>query len=84
MRVLALKRDHYCCAQCQRNGRPFEPANTVHHIISREDAPELALELSNLESVCAACHNKLHPGKAFRRMKLPDRKPAQTVRVIRM
>jgi 5-methylcytosine-specific restriction endonuclease McrA len=40
------------------------PANIVHHIEHLGDNPDKALSLDNLESVCAACHNQLHPEKA--------------------
>lgn len=61
-RLLALQRDHYLCQPCYRGGK-FTAANTVHHIEALEKRPDLALELSNLESICPSCHNKEHPEK---------------------
>jgi 5-methylcytosine-specific restriction endonuclease McrA len=61
-REAILRRDKYICQNCKRYGRNTE-ATTVHHIIHLEDAPELALDNDNLVSLCAACHNKLHPEK---------------------
>lgn len=43
-------------------------AVTVHHIEHLKAAPELALTLSNLESLCAACHEREHPERHRRRI----------------
>jgi hypothetical protein len=32
----------------------------VHHVIEVKDAPELALDESNLRVLCQGCHNKIH------------------------
>jgi len=37
-----------------------------------KEFPELALVDDNLESLCAACHNKVHPEKNF--VKVVDKK----------
>ncbi|MGN1048829.1 MAG: HNH endonuclease [Eubacteriales bacterium] len=64
-----LRRDKYLCVECRRygrkdkNGKPIR-ATIVHHIKPRETNPELSLIDSNLESLCAACHNKKHPERA--------------------
>lgn len=58
-----LRRDGYVCVECKKYGR-FREAFTVHHIKPVEVYPELAYINSNLESVCQACHNRLHPEKA--------------------
>ena len=60
-----LRRDRYQCQECRKYGR-FTEATYVHHIQHLEDRPDLALVDSNLESVCLACHNKLHPEKGRR------------------
>lgn len=57
-----LRRDKYMCQECRKYGK-MTPATYVHHIQHLEDRPDLALVDSNLESVCLACHNKLHPEK---------------------
>lgn len=57
-----LRRDKYTCQECWKYGK-MTPAVYVHHIQHLEDRPDLALTDSNLESVCLACHNKLHPEK---------------------
>jgi len=60
-RLYILMRDKYC-QECLRRKR-LRQANTVHHIKPLEVAPELALVDDNLESLCASCHNILHPEK---------------------
>lgn len=57
-----LRRDGYLCQECRRYGK-MVPATTVHHIEHLDEHPELAYTDSNLESLCAACHNKAHPEK---------------------
>lgn len=59
-----LQRDNHECQVCKREGK-FSPANTVHHIEPLLERPDLALEDDNLESLCAACHNREHPEKFF-------------------
>lgn len=58
IRVHVLLRDNAQCQVCRKRW-----ANTVHHIKPRQDYPELALEESNLEAICAFCHNREHPEK---------------------
>lgn len=62
-RDLVLKRDGYLCQECLKHQR-LTPATIVHHIIHYRDDPTKALEMNNLVSVCAECHNKLHPEKS--------------------
>lgn len=64
-----LRRDNYQCQECRKYGRMRE-ASYVHHIQHLEDRPDLALVDSNLESVCLACHNKLHPEKGTRSLQM--------------
>lgn len=45
-----------CCEDCEREGR-VELAAHVHHKEPRKARPDLALDPSNLESLCVACHN---------------------------
>ena len=58
LRKAALERDHYLCQRCKRR-----PATVVHHRIPVKDCPDKMRDLDNLESVCAMCHNLLHPEK---------------------
>lgn len=78
-REQALLRDGYICQECLRRYRMgtlnrAQPgrAVVVHHIIPRALAPERALDLSNLESLCDACHNQMHPERGFRRRERPQ------------
>ena len=59
-RRAALQRDNYMCRGCLRNGR-LKPAQEVHHIKPTGSYPELALEQSNLESLCRQCHEATKP-----------------------
>jgi 5-methylcytosine-specific restriction endonuclease McrA len=61
-RAIVLIRDNYLCQECLRKDK-ITAANIVHHIKHYEDHPELALDIDNLETICAACHNKEHPEK---------------------
>lgn len=60
-----LRRDGYMCRECRRFGRARE-ATTVHHIKHLDEYPELALDDSNLISLCDACHAKFHPEKGIK------------------
>lgn len=59
LRLEALKRDNYECQACKRKGK-YKKAQCVHHLKEVKIVPLLALTLSNLESLCNACHNKEH------------------------
>ena len=54
------RRSHPLCEECERQGRVVV-ADLVHHKveISEGGAP---LDLKNLESLCHACHNRIHGG----------------------
>lgn len=62
IRATRKRLDNNECQTCKRNGR-YSPAEMVHHIKEVRNYPELALDLSNTECECNACHNKLHPEK---------------------
>lgn len=69
-RKQALDRDIGECQLCAKEGR-YETdcagrphpvrATMVHHIVPLKVAPEKALELDNLMSLCDACHERMHP-----------------------
>jgi 5-methylcytosine-specific restriction endonuclease McrA len=61
-RQYILSRDGFLCQECKKYGRNTE-AKIVHHIKEIDDFPELKLKNNNLVSVCASCHNKIHPEK---------------------
>lgn len=49
-------RDGWACVDC---GSPDHVM--AHHVEHRKDRPDLALELGNGVTLCAACHAKRHP-----------------------
>ncbi|WP_123631657.1 HNH endonuclease [Salinisphaera orenii] len=51
LRLAAKRRDGWRCVQCSRRGRL-----EVDHIRAVRDAPELAFEMSNLQTLCGSCH----------------------------
>jgi 5-methylcytosine-specific restriction protein A len=63
-RKAVLARDKHLCQTCLQKGI-LTPASTVHHKVPIEDAPEKALDMDNLETICRACHNLVHPEKSF-------------------
>lgn len=58
-----MKRAHYLCEECLRNGI-YKPAEIVHHKIELDpiniEVPEIALSFNNLEALCRDCHAKQH------------------------
>lgn len=62
-REAALLRDRHLCVLCLGRRR-IVPATVVHHMQHYKDAPDRALDLSNLQCLCARCHNKQHPMRA--------------------
>lgn len=52
----AYLRSHSLCEACKAAGRSVG-ATVVHHKVDRRERPDLALEPSNLEALCASCHN---------------------------
>ncbi|WP_442935628.1 HNH endonuclease [Nitrobacter sp. NHB1] len=53
LRYQAKQRDRWRCVKCGFRGRL-----EVDHIKAVRDAPELAFELSNLQTLCRFCHSK--------------------------
>lgn len=66
-------RDNYECQECKRQGRVSIDTNeysesakrkkimlVVDHIKELEDHPDLALDDTNLETLCVKCHNEKH------------------------
>ena len=53
VRYLAKRRDGFKCVKCGAVGRI-----EVDHIKPVRDAPELAYELSNLQTLCTPCHSR--------------------------
>lgn len=63
-RQAILKRDNFECQMCKGEGL-YSKATTVHHIKHYDKFPELGLADENLISLCASCHNKVHPERNF-------------------
>ena len=87
-RAAALARDQGMCCDCMdrlRAGYGGKPrrAVVVHHIQSVRERPDLALTLSNLRSLCEACHNRRHPEKGGKNGG-KQAKPAARMRVIKI
>ena len=57
-----LERDNFECQMCKERGL-YSSAYAVHHIRHYQSNPELALTDDNLLSLCAECHNEVHPEK---------------------
>lgn len=58
-----LERDNYECQWCKEQGQVtsrFDSILEVDHIEELKDRPDLALEPSNLRTLCKDCHNKRH------------------------
>ncbi len=81
-RQAALIRDKYLCVECLKR-RKFRRATTVHHVDHLLDDPEKALDLANLESLCADCHNRAHPEKGRGNVK-PRPVTPRGVRIIKL
>ena len=64
-RYRALHRSGYKCAQCGKCLRG-KGASRVDHIKPLNSNPELALEQSNLQTLCPACDNKKHREKGYK------------------
>jgi 5-methylcytosine-specific restriction endonuclease McrA len=58
LRQAALRRDDYRCRSCGARGRL-----EVDHVRPVRDAPELAFELDNLQSLCGPCHSRKTRGE---------------------
>lgn len=53
-----FKRAHPLCEECEKQGRVVE-MEIVDHRVPLKEAPHLALDWSNLRSLCRACHNRV-------------------------
>lgn len=59
VRRRALIRDKYLCQDCLKQNR-ITPADTVHHLVEISKDWSKRLDIDNLLSLCAACHNARH------------------------
>jgi len=67
-------RDHYECQRCKEKGK-YSKADCVHHIIYLKDNPYLALENSNLVSLCNHCHYLEHNEKLNKMIESNKKEP---------
>ena len=70
-RAAVLRRAGYLCEECRRYGRVDRDglpvrATTAHHVMPREEYPELQYRAENGRALCEACHNRCHPEKGKR------------------
>jgi 5-methylcytosine-specific restriction enzyme A len=55
-RAIILKRDYGLCQVHKKKGQA-KTGNIIDHIIPLEVRPDLALEDTNLQTICQGCHN---------------------------
>ena len=90
LRAAALQRDCGMCQDCMdrfRDGLIRKPrrAVMVHHVIPRSERPDLELQLDNLRSLCATCHEEHHPEKRTKmKRKTVARQGTHSMRVIKV
>ena len=64
-----IKRKHYLCENCLRQGI-YKPAEIVHHKIELTpiniEHPEIALNFDNLEALCRSCHIAEHEDDIYK------------------
>lgn len=66
-RLECLERDAYACRDCgvteeelEEAGAPLEDRIQADHVVELSVAPELALEVDNLEARCGPCNRRRH------------------------
>lgn len=83
-----LRIDHYTCCDCMERflagGEKPRTATTVHHVIPRSERPDLELQIDNLRSICAICHNQKHPEKGGRGKAAAPARPPTRMRVVKI
>lgn len=80
LRQKVIKQAHGECQEClKKKPKQITRGTVVHHIKHVEEYPELALDISNLELVCAKCHWELHPEKHAKELKAQGRKRKEQV-----
>jgi 5-methylcytosine-specific restriction endonuclease McrA len=59
---LAFLSTNPLCVDCLVEDK-IEPATIAHHKAERLQRPDLALDPTNLEALCASCHTKRHKAR---------------------
>lgn len=75
LRLKILERDHFECLHCKAKGMVVTDKDTtliVDHIVELKDDPSLALEPTNLRTLCFKCHEKRH-NRFFKEKRTPVR-----------
>lgn len=80
-RRVRLEMDHYMCVECMAEfarGERMRPrrATMVHHVLTIQERPDLALDPENMRSLCDMHHAREHPekggqGKAKKKHEVP-------------
>ena len=84
-----LRMDHGMCVKCMEEFyrgermRPL-PATMVHHVLPIKERPDLALDLSNMQSLCEMHNNREHPEKGGRGKARAAKRPPAGLRVIKV
>ena len=65
IRISVLRRDRWRCVMCGAKVHHKGMAR-VDHITPRRQAPELALRMDNLRTLCPSCDNKRHIEKGHK------------------
>ena len=50
---------HPLCEECLKAGRT-RPAEEIHHIRPRREAPEAVFDEKNVVALCRLCHRRVH------------------------
>ena len=58
LRSIKIKKNPLC-EECYKHGH-LKKASIVDHILPAREYPSNRLDIDNLQSLCAACHNKKH------------------------
>jgi 5-methylcytosine-specific restriction endonuclease McrA len=71
-RAKVLKRDNYQCVICNNSVYGKGAARIDHYPHSKKDRPDLALEISNLRTLCVQCDQMQSIGRG-QRFNLPPK-----------
>ena len=71
LRRRVLGRDGYKCTICGVSVKE-KGSSQIDHVIPRKQRPDLALNISNLRTLCRVCHNKFDQARGHKtRIKYP-------------
>ena len=58
LRKWFLAKNPWCADPFRHHAPALAPASQVDHILSRKERPDLALRISNFQSLCQSCHSR--------------------------